>query len=353
MIIAEAGVNHNGDEGMAFALVDAAINSGADAIKFQTFKSEKLVTKNALKANYQTKTTSKEESQLDMLKNLELSYASHHKLLTYCNNNNIEFISTAFDLESLNFLVNDLNLNKIKISSGELTNAPLLLAHAQAGCELIVSTGMSTLDEIEESLGVIAYGFLGGQSPSKKSFKEAFNSDEGKSILNEKVTLLHCTTEYPAPLGDINLNAMQTMKSAFNLKVGYSDHSEGINVPIAATALGATIIEKHFTLDKTLPGPDHIASLDPNELAGMVRAIRIVENIMGDGLKMPMPSELANKKTARKSLVAAVSIKKGDVFTDKNITSKRPGMGISPIEYWGLLGTLAKKSYSRDDFIET
>lgn len=351
IIIAEAGVNHNGNDEMAFQLVDAAVEAGVDVIKFQTFKTENLVTKYASKAEYQLQSINVDESQFAMLKKLELSHDAHRKLIEYCKLKNIEFLSTAFDMESLEFIVNDLQFKTLKLPSGEITNGPLLLAHAQTGCELIVSTGMAAMDEIEEALGVIAFGMLGLKNPSRIAFQDAFCSEEGQKILNEKVTLLHCTTEYPAPLSDINLKAMSTMADVFGLKIGYSDHSEGITVPIAAAALGATLIEKHFTLDKTLPGPDHKASLEPYELKNMVDGIRAVEKILGDGVKGPRPSEFGNRDVARKSIVAAHDIAVGEIFTQNNITIKRPGTGKSPMEYWELLGEESHSEIKSDELI--
>ncbi len=354
-IIAEAGVNHNGDRDMAFELVDAAQEAGADAVKFQTFKAENIVIKSAVKANYQLNKTDANETQFEMLKRLELGHAVHYDLKRYCNSKGLEFLSTAFDLDSLHFLNSDLGLNKLKIPSGEITNGPLLLAHSLTGCELIVSTGMTTLEEIENGLSVIAYGLTRrknyNSNPSKKHFLDAYRSEEGQKLLKEKVTLLHCTTEYPAPEEDINLKAMQNLYKLFGLKVGYSDHSEGIFVSTLAAALGATIIEKHFTLDKSLPGPDHAASLNPIELKDMVNSIRKVKLILGDGVKVPKPSELANRDVARKSIIAASEIVKGDIFTKKNISIKRPGTGLSPMEYWDLLGKKSQQDFSVDEVI--
>jgi N-acetylneuraminate synthase len=345
LIIAEAGVNHNGDEKLAFKLVDAAYSAGADIVKFQTFKAKKLVTKNAKQAAYQMANTGKQESQMDMLARLELSYEAHHRLVAHCSKLGIEFLSTAFDSESLEFLVNDLKLTRLKIASGELTNAPLLLEHARTGCNLIVSTGMATLSEIEVALGVIAFGYSAPVDvmPSIEKFANAYASDAGQSALKNKVTLLHCTTEYPAPIHEVNLKAMNTLASAFRLAAGYSDHSAGINIPIAAVACGAVIIEKHFTLDKTMEGPDHKASLDPIELKAMIHAIREVESALGDGVKRPTNSEVKNKLVARKSLVAACDIYKGEMFTQDNISIKRPGTGKSPYLYWSVLGTAASR----------
>ncbi len=346
LIIAEAGVNHNGSDDLAFQLVDAAYKAGADIVKFQTFKAKNLVTESAKQADYQVTNTGQQESQFNMLKRLELSYETHHKLVKYCNDLGIEFLSTAFDSESLEFLVNDLGITRLKLPSGEITNAPLVLEHARTGCDLIVSTGMATLTDIEQVLSVIAYGYLNKEgNPTEEALFDAYYSDEGKALLKEKVTLLHCTTEYPAPFADINLNAMDTMKSAFKLAVGYSDHSEGIIVPISAVAKGAVLIEKHFTTDKSLPGPDHKASLDPVELKDMVDGIRIVETVLGDGIKGPRPSEIKNKAVARKSLVIAAPLKKGEIITKNHLAVKRPGDGMAPSEYWNVLGMESSKDY--------
>jgi N-acetylneuraminate synthase len=354
-IIAEAGVNHNGSKQKAFELIDVALSAGADAVKFQTFKTKNIVTETANKANYQKLTTSPEKSQFDMLNMLELPYETFHELFDYCNKKGIDFLSTAFDLESLSFLVNDLKLKTLKIPSGEITNGPLLLEHALTGCDLILSTGMSTIDDIEDALGVIAFGFMNSKTlnihPSSKAFQESFLSDEGKKLLTEKVTLLHCTSEYPAPMNEINLNAMLTMSKRFGLNFGYSDHSEGISIPTAATALGAVIIEKHFTLDNSLQGPDHMSSLDPLELRAMVIAIRDIEVAMGNGKKQIMPSELKNQDTARKSLVAGQLIEVGDIFTYENLSIKRPGNGISPMNYWNYLGVKSSKKLDPDQLL--
>jgi N-acetylneuraminate synthase len=353
-IIAEAGVNHNGSKEMAFQLVDAAVAAGADVVKFQTFKAENLVTKSVGKARYQKQTTDAEETHFEMLRKLELSHEAHYELINYCKEKKIEFLSTAFDLESLDFIVNGLKLTVLKISSGEITNGPLLLAHAQTGCDLVLSTGMATLGEVEDALGVLAFGLLNDVTtePSIESFQQAYFSEAGQRILKEKVTILHCTTEYPVLPKEINLNAMLTIRTVFGLKTGYSDHSEGITVPIAAAAMGATLIEKHFTLDKTLPGPDHIASLEPDELTAMVKAIRIVEQAMGSGTKVPMPSELKNRPIARKSLVASKNIKSGEVFTQENITVKRSGTGVNPMQYWTMIGKNAQSDLAKDALIK-
>lgn len=283
LIIAEAGVNHNGDEKLALELVREASQAGADIVKFQTFKAKNIVTGEAPQATYQSNNIGKAESQLSMLQRLELSYDCHHKLVDECQRLNIEFLSTAFDTQSLSFLINDLKLTRLKIPSGEITNLPLVLQHAQSGCDLILSTGMATLGEIEAALGVIAFGYMFPDiaSPNEGDFESAYGSTEGQALLHSKVTLLHCTTEYPAPLDEINLSAMHSMKIAFNLKTGYSDHSEGWLVPVAAVACGAKVIEKHFTLDQTMTGPDHKASLNPSQLAEMIEFIRQTEQAMG------------------------------------------------------------------------
>ncbi|BCV48790.1 N-acetylneuraminate synthase [Shewanella algae] len=353
LIIAEAGVNHNGDEALAFQLVDVAHLAGADIVKFQTFKAKNLVTEQAKQADYQVANTQKQESQLAMLSRLELSYAAHHQLVKHCQSLGIEFLSTAFDSESLNFLVNDLGLKRLKLPSGELTNAPLVLEHARTGCDLIVSTGMATLAEIEMALGVIAFGYTAADNavPSVLAFQQAYASEVGQKALKEKVTILHCTTEYPAPMAEINLRAMDTLGKAFDLPAGYSDHSEGIAIPIAAVARGAVLIEKHFTLDKSMEGPDHKASLEPDELAAMVKAIRQVEVALGSAVKSPTVSEVRNKAVARKSLVAKKAIRVGEAFTEDNLTVKRPGSGKSPYDYWELLNKSATNSYQVGDLI--
>lgn len=352
-IIAEAGVNHNGDEKLAFQLVDAAIDAGADAVKFQTFKTENVVTKKASKAVYQKQTTGNDETQFEMIKKLELSHESHEKLRDYCRHNGILFISTAFDSESLHFLNQSMRLELLKIPSGEITNGPLLLEYAYTGCDLILSTGMSTLGEIEDALGVIAFGLLKGLEikPCKEAFRDAYSSKEGLELLKNKVTLLHCTTDYPALVEDINLLAMRTMEQSFGLRVGYSDHSDGVVISIAAAAMGAKVIEKHFTLNKKLPGPDHQASLEPDELKFMVDGIRQVELAMGHGFKIPTEIEKINAMVARKSLVAKCNINKGEFLTEANLTSKRPASGKSPMDYWEALGNRMQKSFYEDENI--
>lgn len=353
LIIAEAGVNHNGDESLAIALIDAAHQAGVDVVKFQTFKAGNLVTQQAKQAAYQTANTGKEESQFAMLSRLELSFDAHLRLIAHCQALGIEFLSTAFDDESLDFLVNKLALQTLKIPSGELTNAPFVLAHARTGCKLIVSTGMATLADVEAALGVIAFGLTAPQDaqPGESAFLAAYASEAGQAALAEKVTLLHCTTEYPAPMIDINLRAMDTLSHAFRLPVGYSDHSKGITIPVAAVARGAYIIEKHFTLDRNMEGPDHKASLEPDELSAMVQGIREVELALGDGIKGPRPSEIKNKEIARKSLVAACDIEPGCVFDASNLAIKRPGDGMSPYAFWQQLGKPARRAYKAGELI--
>jgi N-acetylneuraminate synthase len=353
LVIAEVGVNHNGSEKLAFQLIDAAKAAGADIVKFQTFKAKNLVTPAAKQAEYQIANTGRAESQLAMLSRLELSHESHYKLRQYCDEIGIEFLSTAFDHESLDFLVNKLGVKRLKIPSGEITNLPLVLAHAKSGLDMIVSTGMSTLAEIESVLGVIAFGYISNDDaePSNNAFVEAYRSEHGQRELRRKVTILHCTTEYPASLESINLNAIDTIANAFGLSVGYSDHSAGILVPAAAAAKKACMIEKHLTLDKTMHGPDHKASIEPEEFTAMVFAIRDVELMLGDGVKEPKSSEIKNISVARKSLVAAIDVAKGEVFHHGNLVVMRPGDGLSPANYWTYLGQKAKRSYKAGDLI--
>jgi N-acetylneuraminate synthase len=351
-IIAEAGVNHNGSLKMAMQLVDAAALAGADAVKFQTFIAGDLVSTYAPKADYQIQNTDTAESQLEMLQKLELSHAMHVELVAYCTQKNIHFLSTPFDLLSADFLINTLDLPRIKISSGELTTAPLLLKIAISGKPVILSTGMATLEDIKLALGVLAFGYLNnGLKPSIREFAKTFESIQGKNILKEKVILLHCTTEYPAPLANIHLNAMDTLRQVFGLPVGYSDHSLGILVPMAAVARGALVIEKHFTLDKTLPGPDHKASLDPQELSEMVSSIRQIELALGSFDKKPNLEELKISLVARKSLVALTDIKVGEEYSALNLGMKRPGTGISSIYFWEYLGKPATSNFSVGELI--
>ncbi len=330
LIIAEAGVNHNGQLDLAKKLIDAAVEAGSDLVKFQTFNAKELVSKSAKKAAYQIKNSSiSGESQLQMLQKLELSQKEHKQLLKYCKLKNIQFFSTAFDLGSLEYL-SQIGLEIVKIPSGELTNLPYLRKAATLFKKVIISTGMASIQEIQETLQV----FL----------------DSG--ISKQNIIILHCNTEYPTPMQDVNLLAMQHIKETFGVEVGYSDHTRGIEVPIAAVALGAVVIEKHFTLDRNMEGPDHKASLEPEEFKAMVTAIRNIElAIGGDGLKSPSHSEKKNISIARKSIVAATNIAKGTKFTPSNLTVKRPGTGISPMKWDSIIGTHATKDYEEDDLI--
>ncbi len=353
LIIAEAGVNHNGSIDIALRLVDAAADAGADAVKFQTFKAEAIVSRAAPKAEYQIHATGNGESQLDMIRRLELSPDDHRQLLRHCESRDIAFLSTPFDVASARFLVQDLGLLKLKIPSGEITNALLLMEVARLGRPVILSTGMSTLSEVEEALGVLAFGYLHAPMlASRSAFRQAYVSDEGQAALQKNVTLLHCTTEYPAPFDEVNLAAIDTLKSAFGLPVGFSDHTQGIAVPLAAVARGATVVEKHFTLDRTLPGPDHRASLQPDELAVMVVGIRQIEVAIGDGLKRPSAAELKNAPIARRSLVAARRIKAGEKFTEEKLAAKRPGNGVSPMDFWAWTERIAIRDFDEDEPIE-
>tara|TARA_R110002020_G_scaffold12422_24_gene45615 strand:- start:140 stop:1144 length:1005 start_codon:yes stop_codon:yes gene_type:complete len=329
LIIAEAGVNHNGDITLAKKLIDAAADAGVDYVKFQTFNSKKLVSKSAQKADYQKQNTNDEvESQLKMLQKLELSKNDHLILIDYCKAKNIKFLSTAFDLDSIDFL-EELKIDLWKIPSGEITNLPYLRKLGGLGKPVIISTGMAEMSEIEDAINVV--------------------TSSGTDI--KDITVLHCNTEYPTPMQDVNLTAMNTIKDVFKVPIGYSDHTLGIEIPIAAVALGATVIEKHFTLDNSMDGPDHKASLEPQELKKMVAAIRNIEQALGNGIKAPSPSEVKNKPIARKSIVANVDISKGEVFNENNITIKRPGTGISPMKWDEVIGTIATKNYKADELI--
>lgn len=354
-IIAEAGVNHNGDLDRALALVDAAAAAGADAVKFQTFRAAALVIGSAGKAAYQKQTTGAAESQFAMLARLELDEAAHRALIARAAQRGIRFLSTPFDRESLRLLTATLGLDSIKIPSGEITNGPLLLATARTGCRVVLSTGASSLDEVEQALAVLAFGYVRprGAHPDTAAFAEAYSSAEGRLALCEHVELMHCTSEYPAPFAEVNLRAMATLAEAFGLPVGLSDHTEGIAIAIAAVALGAASVEKHFTLDKTLPGPDHRMSLEPAELAAMVTAIRQVELAQGDGSKRPTASELGNRVVIRKVLVAARPIARGAVIGAADLTAKRiSAEGVSPMRYWSLIGTESRRDYAIDEPLE-
>lgn len=351
-IIAEAGVNHNGSLEAALELIDAAADAAADVVKFQSFKSENVISVHAPKAEYQMRTTGTAESQLDMVRKLEFDRSAHEQLMRHCRKRGIAFLSTPFDEDSLEMLL-DLGVDRLKIPSGEITNGPLLLKAGRSGLPVILSSGMSTLDDVRTALAVLAFGYLDDDTaPCAKAFESAFTSHKGRALLADKVILLHCTTEYPAPLEDVNLRAMDTLRETFGLRVGYSDHTPGIVVPVAAAARGAVLIEKHFTLDKNQEGPDHKASLEPAELTEMVRAIRGVERCLGSSEKGVAPSETGNKIIARKSLTAATAIRKGTTFTNANLTAKRPGGGRSPMDYWTLLGQTADRDYEPDEVID-
>ncbi|MCK6453711.1 MAG: N-acetylneuraminate synthase [Alphaproteobacteria bacterium] len=352
LIIAEAGVNHNGSLDRALALVDVAAEAGADIVKFQTFRAEALASAAAPKAAYQAANTGEAGAQLAMLRALELDEAAHRRLAAHAAARGIEFLSTAFDEASLD-LVLSLGVKRLKVPSGEITNAPLMLKMARSGLPILLSTGMADLGEIETALGVLAFGYAAPPeaAPSAAAFRVARMGDAGKRALAERVTVLHCTSQYPAPVAEVNLRAMATIAQRFGLPVGYSDHTEGIAVATAAVALGAGVIEKHFTLDRTLPGPDHRASLEPGELKAMVAAIRAVELALGSPDKRPTPSERPNIAVARKSLVAARPIARGETFTPDNLTALRPGGGRSPLEYWSLIGQTAERDYATHEMI--
>ena len=329
LIIAEAGVNHNGDINLAYRLIEAAAESGADIVKFQTFNAFDLATANAEKASYQRLNTNQSESQLSMLRKLELPYEFHNDLISYSQKCGIEFLSSPFDLSSIQLLTR-LGITRWKIPSGEITNVPLLRAIGAKCDTIILSTGMSSLSDVEFALNIL----------------------EIAGTPRSKITLLHCTTEYPAPTNEVNLLAMKTLSQAFDISVGYSDHTLGILVPVAAVAMGASVIEKHLTLDTALPGPDHKASLDPHSFSKMVQAIRSIESAMGDGIKRPTISEVQNMSVARKSLVAKTDIQIGDYFTEDNMTTKRPGSGVSP-KFWDIfLGKRASMAYQKDDLLQ-
>jgi N-acetylneuraminate synthase len=352
-VIAEAGVNHNGDLGRALALVDAAADAGADFVKFQSFVADELASRQTSKCDYQRATTDAAESQHAMLKRLELDRDAHEWLMARCAERRIRFLSTPFDLPSLRLLTGELGLRLVKIPSGEITNAPLLLAAARTSADIILSTGMSDLDDVRRALGMLAFGYLGrDERPGADSFAAAFADARGRAMLAGNVTLLHCTSEYPAPFEDVNLRAMDTLREAFGLPVGLSDHSPGINVAVAAAARGAAVIEKHFTLDRALPGPDHKASLEPGELKTMIEGIRQIERALGDGRKVPAPSEIKNIAAARKCLVARRAIQAGEAFSEDNLAVKRAGGGIAPDRYWDWLGRVATRAYAEDEAIE-
>lgn len=327
LIIAEAGVNHNGDINLAKKLVDAAADAGVDYVKFQTFKAENLVLKKAKKADYQVTNTGNSDSQFDMLKSLELTYENHDILIDYCESKHVKFLSTAFDFESIEFLKNKLDF--YKIPSGEITNLPYLEKVAKLGLSIVMSTGMANMQEVKDALAVLITN----------------------GIDKKNITILHCNTEYPTPMKDVNLTAMLSIEKELGVKIGYSDHTLGIEIPIAAVALGAKVIEKHFTLDRNMEGPDHRASLEPAELKAMVTGIRNIEIALGNGIKQPSESEGKNLVVARKSIVAISDIKQGDTLTEENIGVKRPGTGISPMNWHKIIGTKAGKDYQEDELL--
>lgn len=327
-VIAEAGVNHNGSLDTAKRMIDAAAQAGADAVKFQTFKADSLVRRDARKAAYQEENArDKQESQYDMLKHLELTEQMHHELMDYCKEKEILFLSTPFDTDSLKMLV-ERGITILKVPSGEVTNYPYLREIGRTGKPVIMSTGMCDLEEVKAAVSLLQENGSG------------------------EITLLHCNTEYPTPMEDVNLRAMCTLRDELHLPVGYSDHTKGIEVPVAAVAMGAVVIEKHFTLDRNMDGPDHKASLEPEELKAMVRAIRNIETALGEGMKKPSPSELKNRDVARKSIVAKRDIRKGELFTEENLTAKRPGSGISPMRWKDVVGRTADRDYGQDDMID-
>jgi N-acetylneuraminate synthase len=352
-IIAEAGVNHNGDLSLAKRLIDVAADAEADAVKFQTFRAEHVVSSRAPKAEYQLRTTDGSESQLEMIRKLELTEVAHEALIGHAKARGVEFLSTPFDLPSLQLLTKRFGLQTIKIPSGEITNAPFLVAVARAAQRVILSTGMSTLGDVESALGVLAFGFAApaGALPARGDFERAFASERGQSALRSRVSVLHCTTEYPAPFDEVNLRAMDTMAAAFGLPVGYSDHTPGIHISLAAVARGARVLEKHFTVDRSLPGPDHKASIEPAELRELVRQTRDIALALGDGIKRPTAAEWKNRDVARRSLVAAKPIEKGEQYSEQNLACKRPGTGISPFDYWQFLGEPASRSYEADELL--
>jgi N,N'-diacetyllegionaminate synthase len=330
LIIAEAGINHNGDIELAKKLIDIAADAGADLVKFQTFSADRLVTQSALKAEYQALATDKIESQHEMLRKLELTESMHHELINHCANREIGFFSTGFDIESINFLVS-LGQELFKIPSGEITNLPFLQHIGGLGKKVLLSTGMSNMHEVAAAL----------------------NALELAGTPKNRIMVLHCTSAYPAEISDVNLRAMLSIQDEFGVEVGYSDHTLGIEVAIAAVALGAKVIEKHFTLDRNMTGPDHKASLEPDELMRMVAGIRSIEKALGDGNKVITQNEIQNRDVARKSIVASRDIQAGEVFSEDNLTAKRPGTGISPMEWYEVIGTKAKQSYVKDDLIQS
>ena len=351
-IIAEAGVNHNGSTELALKLIDAAAEAGADAVKFQTFKAANLVTRAAPKAGYQTQRTDATESQFDMLQALELDRSQHERLIAHARERGLDFISSPFDLDSVDLLT-ELRVQRLKIASGELTNSPLLLKAARTGVPVILSTGMARPGEIRTALGVLAFGYLNNDTPpSKAAFESLANTATAREILKEKVVLLHCTTEYPAPFEEVNLLAIDTLRETFGISCGFSDHTPGVAASVASIARGASVIEKHMTLDRSLPGPDHQASLDPAEFRLLVQSVREAALALGSSEKCPTASESRNLLIVRKSIVAARPIQAGEPLTEENLTTKRPGGGIPPHDFWDLLGSVADRDYETDSPIQ-
>jgi N-acetylneuraminate synthase len=352
LVIAEAGVNHNGSVERAMKLIDAAADAGADVVKFQTFRAELVVTGSAPKAEYQNRTTPVKESQLDMIRALQLSEASHRRMIAHAKKRGIEFLSTPFDEPSVDFLVKGLKLRRLKVPSGEITNAPLLLKVASTGLPLIISTGMATTDEVRRALGVVAFGYLRPNvRPSREAFEAAYFSLEGRMVLSERVTLLQCTTEYPSPYDEANILVMDAYREIFGLRAGLSDHTPGIQVAIAAVARGAAVIEKHMTLSRSLPGPDHKASLEPHEFKSLVQATRRTQSALGSGIKSLSASEAKNVPIARKSLVTLRAVSAGEKFTRYSVTAKRPGTGIDPFCFWEVVGKRAARNIAPDEVI--
>jgi N-acetylneuraminate synthase len=355
LIIAEAGVNHNGNPSLAFDLIRASAEAGADFVKFQAFKTDRLVTRQAGQANYQKRNLGirEDQGQSAMLAGLELDDGVFIELKKECERNRVRFLATPFDIGSAFFLIDQLGDDLLKVGSGDFDNLPLLVAIARRGVKVILSSGMTTLGDIETSLGALSFGYLAGQNerPSLSAFQEAYAAHEARQMLQDKVTILHCTTEYPAPPESLNLNAIPTVARAFGLDVGYSDHSEGSEAAIAAYVLGATMLEKHITLDRSMPGPDHKASMEPADFAAMVQQIRNLDLALGDGVKCMKAAESANRAIARKSPVAAKPIKAGDLFSEDNLTLKRTNSGVAAARYYDLIGRASSHDYDLDEAI--
>ena len=352
-VVAEVGVNHNGDLEIAKKLITEAVDCEVDFVKFQTFRAESLVTKDANLAEYQNNNISKKINQLEMLKQYELSFSDFICLADFAKSKKVGFLTTAFDNESLNFILNNLDVDFLKISSGDLTNSPFLLNHAVSGKNLVISTGMATVKDVELALSVVAFGYISGNrdKPSSKAFQEAYKSREGKEALSQKVTLLQCTSEYPVDYNEVNLLAMGSLRDKFGVNVGFSDHSRGLEASIASVALGASIVEKHFTLDVDMIGPDHKASLVPKEFYSLTKSIRNVEKALGTGMKVVQPSEKKNIEASRKSIVAKTYIEKGTLLSSDNLAIKRTKPGLSPIKYWNVIGKKAKKNFQIGEII--